>query len=205
MNATQQLETKAEATPTVTTNKAPKYQPILQGDLKEILSSIYEAKASELSAKKALTEATKGYERTLLGLPVIYSASVGKGKKTVEQICAIAGLDYAKQGQTVLYYITGGSVMARLRNDGKTSPASIMKAVNYAAQSTRDITLSEIKAIVEVLASDEDKTWADFVSLVEASAPSKATANAVNLVIKNIADVSDADADRLRLALATRK
>jgi hypothetical protein len=205
MNATQQLETKAEATPTVTTNQAPKYQPILQGDLKEILTGIFDAKALETKAKAALTEATKGYERTLLGLPVIYSASVGKGKKTVEQICAIAGLDYAKQGQTVLYYITGGSVMARLRNDGKTSPASIMKAVNYAAQNTRDITHSEIKAIVEVLASDEGKTWADFVALVEKSAPSKATANAVNHVINNMKDVSDADADRLRLALATRK
>lgn len=157
--------TKAAASQTVTTTKPSKWEAVLQGDLREVLTSIFGAKAGADNARKEANAAQKAYEGTLVQLPVIYTA---RATMSVKEICATADLDYDKQGQSVLYYIRGGRVMAQLANDGKTSPAQIMGRINRVARANIDLTIAQVDATIDMMVDEGGLTWADFLDRIDA-------------------------------------
>ena len=194
--------TKAAASQTVTTTKPSKWEAVLQGDLREVLTSIFGAKAGADNARKEANAAQKAYEGTLVQLPVIYTA---RATMSVKEICATADLDYDKQGQSVLYYIRGGRVMAQLANDGKTSPAQIMGRINRVARANIDLTIAQVDATIDMMVDEGGLTWADFLDRIDAICGDKTIANAVKKVVDNIDELTDAQADALANALKARK
>ena len=194
--------TKVADTQTTTTTKPSTWAAVLQGDLKEVLTSIFGAKQSADNARKEANSAQKAYEATLVQLPVIYTA---RATMSVKEICATAELDYDKQGQSVLYYIRGGRVMAQLANDGKTSPAQIMGRINRVARANIDLTIAQVDACIDMMVDEGGLTWADFLDRIDAICGDKTIANAVKKVVDNIDELTDAQADALANALKARK
>ena len=194
--------TKVADTQTTTTTKPSKWEAVLQGDLKEVLTSIFGAKQSADNARKEANSAQKAYEATLVQLPVIYTA---RATMSVKEICATAELDYDKQGQSVLYYIRGGRVMAQLANDGKTSPAQIMGRINRVARANIDLTIAQVDACIDMMVDEGGLSWADFLDRIDAICGDKTIANAVKKVVDNINELTDAEADALANALKARK
>ena len=192
----------ADTQTTTTTTKPSKWEAVLQGDLKEVLTSIFGAKQSADNARKEANSAQKAYEATLVQLPVIYTA---RATMSVKEICATAELDYDKQGQSVLYYIRGGRVMAQLANDGKTSPAQIMGRINRVARANIDLTIAQVDACIDMMVDEGGLSWADFLDRIDAICGDKTIANAVKKVVDNINELTDAEADALANALKARK
>jgi|APGre2960657404_1045060.scaffolds.fasta_scaffold135075_1 hypothetical protein len=194
--------TKVADTQTTTTTKPSKWEAIFQGDLREVLTSIFGAKQTADNARKEANAAQKAYEGTLVQLPVIYTA---RATMSVKEICATADLDYDKSGQSVLYYIRGGRVMAQLANDGKTSPAQIMGRINRVARANIDLTIAQVDACIDMMVDEGGLTWADFLDRIDAICGDKTIANAVKKVVDNIDELTDAQADALANALKARK
>ena len=115
--------------------------------------------------KAELREANTQYNERLALLPSVFLASdmARPDGMSAKSIAALAGREDEQQ---VRYYLRGGRVMARLVNDGKTSPASIMTQINKVARQGTGITITQIDGIISDLI-DQGGSWADFVTAVK--------------------------------------
>ena len=172
---------------TATLNQ-PKYQPVLNLEVGEAIKSVFDAFDKVKALKAALREGITSYNQTLSVLPSVYLASdLAKiDGMSPKSIAALAGRDDEQQTR---YYLRGGWVMAKLSNDGKTSPASIMTQVNKVAQQGNGLTISRVDEIIKGLV-DANGSWADFVTAV------KAETDKVNAKVERALSVLE-DADTL--------
>ena len=164
----------------------PKYQPIVNADATTAMKAVFGALEKWEDAKRVVGEAQKAYKASLVYLPSIYLASNRHDPKNgcdIKGLLALADLPETREA-SMSYYLRGGAVMARLSNDGKTSPATIMTKVNYASQQGRGIKISQIDDIIEELAKKEGSTWADFCEAVDATVVDKSADNAITVLEK---------------------
>ena len=163
----------------------PKYQPVTDAPVAQAVKRVFDALAGREGARKALNDATKAYNESLVVLPSIYLASDLHDPKgnSVAGLLALADLPESRE-QSMRYYLRGGRVMFLLANDGKTSPAKVMTAVNAASQKSKGIRLSQIDEIIDELAKKEGASWADFVTAVESATIDKTADNAITALEK---------------------
>lgn len=157
-----------------------KYQTVTNEPVAQAVKRVFDALANREGARKALNDATKAYNESLVVLPSIYLASDLHDLKgnSVAGLLALADLPESRE-QSMRYYLRGGRVMFLLANDGKTSPAKVMTAVNAASQKSKGIRLSQIDEIIDELEKKEGATWADFVTAVESNTIDKTADNAI--------------------------
>lgn len=174
------------ATATVVEATTPKYQAVTNLTAVEAIKRVFHALANREGARKALNEATKAYNDSLVVLPSIYLASDlhdPKSGNSVAGLLALADLPESRE-QSMRYYLRGGRVMALLANNGKTSPAKVMTAVNAASQKSKGIRLSQIDDIIDGLVKQEGATWGDFVTAVDNATVDKSADNAITVLEK---------------------
>lgn len=154
------------ATATTTEQVTPKYQPVLNESVEAAITAIYMAWDTVKAIKAELREANKSYNERLALLASVYLASdlCRPDGMSAKSIAALAGRDDEQQTR---YYLRGGWVMARLVNDGKTSPASIMTQINKVTRQSTGLTITRVDGIIKDLV-DAGGSWADFVSAVKA-------------------------------------
>ena len=153
------------ATATTTEQVIPKYQPVLDQDVSTAITLVFEALDNVARVKAELREANTQSNERLALLPSVFLASdmARPDGMSAKSIAALAGREDEQQ---VRYYLRGGRVMARLVNDGKTSPASIMTQINKVARQGTGITITQIDGIISDLI-DQGGSWADFVTAVK--------------------------------------
>jgi hypothetical protein len=163
-----------------------KYQPVLNEDTATAIKVVFGALSEWEHTKKVANEAGKAYRASLVHLPSIYQGSNlcdPRNGSDVKGLLALGDLPESRE-QSMRYYLRGGRVMTVLQNDGKTSPAAIMTAVNSASQKDKGITIGQIDDLIDGLVKVEGATWADFVTAVANNTVDKKADNAITALEK---------------------